>query len=231
MNRYRFLFFDLDRTLWDWDTNSVKALTELYNTFSLDKWIPSAVEFNQIYNTINDRMWHDYQNGLIKKEELRSARFEATLAHFGLSSPELALKIGTAYLKVAPRQNTLMPRTIELLEYLKTKDYRMAIVTNGFAEVQTVKMDYSGLNAYFDRVITSESCGYLKPRPEIFHHALSSMHAKKSETLMIGDDWETDIMGARKAGIDQVFINRHKAGVPIAPTFTIERIDELLHIL
>lgn len=166
-----------------------------------------------------------------KKDELRSARFEATLAYFGLSSPELALKIGTAYLKVAPRQNTLMPRTIELLEYLKTKDYRMAIVTNGFAEVQTVKMDYSGLNDYFDRVITSESCGYLKPRPEIFHHALSSMHAKKSETLMIGDDWETDIMGARKAGIDQVFINRHKAGVPIAPTFTIERIDELLHIL
>jgi putative hydrolase of the HAD superfamily len=132
-----------------------------------------------------------------------------SLSMFGIVDDELAEKIGDEYLDISPTKTLLVPHAREILEYLHTA-YQLHIITNGFLTTQLVKMKNCRLEKYFSSLTTSEVVGHNKPRPEIFHHALSSANARKKESLMIGDDLEVDILGARKFGIDQVFLNRDR---------------------
>ena len=104
------------------------------------------------------------------------------------------------YLSRCPRKSNLMPHTLEVLEYLKVR-YPMTIITNGFAEIQDIKMNSSGLIRYFDLVITSEQTGWLKPDRKIFDFAVQHARVSPAECLMIGDNPATDI-GRRSHGWD-----------------------------
>lgn len=228
---YRHLLFDLDRTLWDYDANSYEALTRIFNEFDLQKYYSTPEEFLKIYHAKNDQLWDDYRNGKIKKGELRRKRFAMTLKEKKVVDTVLSSEIGSRYMYLTPRLNNLAPNTIQTLEYLKKRGYSLYILTNGFISTQEKKMKHSNISGYFKRLFSSEELGVNKPRKEIFHWAVSSLHAKKSECLMIGDDFEVDIVGAMNYGIDSVWFNPAKLAAETAPTYTIADLSELESIL
>lgn len=232
MPKYKHVFFDLDRTLWDFDTNSNRALIEIYESFNLKgEGIDDFTEFAKQYQVINEKLWGWYRMGNIKKNELRKRRFTEALAHFGCMDTALGINLEETYIKISPYQTTLMPNAIETLEYLSEK-YILHIITNGFEEVQGIKMQQSGLDPFFKHMITSERAMARKPDPVVFHLACNLANTRPSESLMIGDDLTADIGGAQNVSMDQVYfnpdgVNHDKADI----TFEIKGLEELKVLL
>lgn len=229
MTKYKHIFFDLDRTLWDFEKNTEETFRDLYESYGLASKIPHFQDFFSSYNEINHVLWQDYLDGKLKKEILRTLRFQMTLEKFGLNDPSLAEKMGMDYIQLSPLKTALFSDTIKTLEYLKP-NYRMHIITNGFNEVQFVKIRNCGLEPFFTSVITSERAGYQKPRKEIFDIAIKGVNARKKDSIMVGDDFEIDILGAKEAGIDQIWFNPYGKKADIQPTFEVRTIRELQDI-
>ena len=208
--QYKHIFFDLDMTLWDFETNAHEAYCDIYTKFDLKKrGIGSIDEFLKYYFVHNDMLWDQYRKGEIKKEFLRSRRFELTLLDFGINDPLLAEDIGMEYITISPTKTNLFPNAHEILTYLKPK-YPLYIITNGFEEVQFTKLKNSKLEDYFQFVITSEEAGCKKPDAGIFEFALQKAGATAIDCLMIGDDQEVDVAGAINVGMDGIFFNPKK---------------------
>ncbi len=230
LNKYSHIFFDMDRTLWDFDRNSREALTELFFRHNLDASIEDPNDFVQTYHDINLQLWELYRRGEMSKEVLRVKRFRISFEHFGIHDDALAERFGDQYLELSPMKTLLLPNARETLDYLVRK-YDLHVITNGFLRTQQIKMKNCGLEKYFKSLTTSEVVGHNKPRPEIFHHALTSVHARKQESIMVGDDLKVDILGARNFGIDQVFLNRDGVIHEETVTHEIQSLDELQKIL
>jgi len=229
MQRYKHIYIDLDRTLWDFEANSTEALSDLFKIYRLENVFPSFEAFHNGFDKHNREMWDRYLKGEMKKEVLRILRFHLTLNEYGVSDNILAGRLCEDYIRISPTKTILIPHTHHALEYLKQK-YSLHIITNGFNEVQFTKLRNSGIDKYFQRVITSENAGYMKPRIEIFNYSLASANARKKECIMIGDDLETDIRGARNAGIDQVYFNPRMAEHHESPNYEINSLKELTEI-
>lgn len=230
MKKYKHLYFDLDRTIWDLETNSYETLEDLFNKYELDRYFENADVFIKIYRGHNEKLWKLYREGKIQKVDLRNQRFNLALNDVGVDNPELAKKIGDDYINLSPTKKALFPYAHETLDYLSQK-YDLHIITNGFKEVQHTKLENTNLAQYFKKIVTSDDAGAQKPRPEIFHYALTSVNAKKEESIMIGDDMKTDIAGAKNFGIDQVFFNSIHAEHEEQVTFEISSLEELKEIL
>jgi len=231
-SKYQHIFFDLDRTLWDFGKNSTETLTELFKRHQIgertgvleDDFIPK-------YKEINEDYWELYRQGKMSREELRNNRFGDTLNFFGLQDPLLAAKLGEEYIDLCPKKTNLFPFTHEVLDYLAGK-YELHILTNGFEEVQHIKLRESKLRPFFKAIITSEQAGAKKPDAKAFHYSLESTGAHHSESLMIGDDPAVDLLGALNVGMDQVFFNPHREENPhLEPTFEISCLSELKEII
>lgn len=204
---YKHIFFDLDRTLWDFDASSNEAFHDIYETFELkNKGVSSVNLFKQYYTHHNEILWNQYREGTLSKEVLRGLRFRLTLNEFNIDNEELAQQIGIHYVKISPLLVHLFPNAFQILDYLHQK-YQLHIITNGFSEVQYTKLKVSGLGKYFKKIITSEEAGVKKPDPKIFEFAFNNAETNANESLMIGDDPEVDIMGAKNIGMDQVLFD------------------------
>jgi len=229
---YKDLFFDLDHTLWDFETNSKECIQELYKRYELENL--GILDFDGFYSTYsahNHRLWDRYSKGFIKQEELRWKRVYLSLLDFKVANEKLSKEISNAYLEILPDKTHLFPYTIEVLDYLKKKDYRMHLITNGFESVQFKKINNSGLADYFIEVITSEASNSLKPHKDIFEYALKNANASVSESIMIGDNESADIQGGINIGMDTIFVN-HIQAIPTVPaTYTITHLKELENIL
>lgn len=162
--------------------------------------------FVQSYFRINRQMWKLYDNNLVGKKEIRELRFKKVLQAINVKDRELSLQLEDHFLSICPSKGHLIIGTIELLESLFPK-YKLHILTNGFLETQNIKIQTSKIDHYFDSVTTSECSGYKKPDPKVFNFKLDKIGANKNDSLMIGDNLLTDIGGARRSGIDQVFFN------------------------
>jgi putative hydrolase of the HAD superfamily len=230
LSPYRHIFFDLDRTIWDFDRNSADTLVALFYKYGLDRSIADPRDFVRTYHRVNLQLWEFYRKGEMTKDILRTKRFRMSLAKFGIADDQLAQKIGDEYLDISPTKTRLLPHAREILEYLHTR-YQLHVITNGFLTTQQIKMKNCRLEKYFRSLTTSEVVGHNKPRAEIFHHALSSVQARKKESLMIGDDLEVDIQGARKFGMDQVFLNRDGVVHNDPVTYEISSLGALKDIL
>ena len=190
--KYKHIFFDLDRTLWDFEYNSHETLLELCKSYNLkEKGVENSLEFIKIYKTHNTKLWDLYRVDKISQKDLRRERFQRTLSDFGINDFDLSEKIGEDYIQVCPRKNKLYPFAIEVLEYLKQK-YPLHIITNGFDKTQHIKLEHSGLKQYFDKIITSEKLGVKKPNPAIFQHAIEMANTNKEERVYIGDNLVVD---------------------------------------
>ena len=229
VKKYRHLFFDLDHTLWDFESNSRAVLAELHGEFLLGAMGIPAGDLIPAYEEVNAALWADHESGGIPKEVLRALRFKHALQRFGVHDARLAKQLEETYMERCPKRSALIPGAIELLNDLRPY-YRMHIITNGFTEVQAVKMEASGLRGFFDVVLTSEQAGVAKPSARIFRHAMRSAGAKAEESLMIGDNARADIGGGRSAGMDQAHLSPVALSDPDA-TYKITRLDELRAVL
>ena len=229
--KYKHLFFDLDHTLWDFETNSKNALSLIFNAEELAKrGVPDFAHFYECYYEVNGYWWRQYHHKKISKEELRTKRFYETLLRFQVDDATLAERIGEQYLELSPLQTALFPDTLEVLEYLDGK-YEMHIITNGFKEVAPIKMELSGLQPYFKNVFISEEIGHQKPERAIFDFALQQSSAIAEESIMIGDNMEADILGAKNAGMDQIYFNPNQKRRKDRVTYEIFSMLELKTIL
>lgn len=211
MKHIKHIFFDLDHTLWDFDKNSEKAFeTVLQNYFPKI----NLESFMSFYNPINQACWVLYQNDIITHQELRYRRLKETFDKLNVEVSDYAIEvISTEYIEHLPKNNHLFEGCIDVLEYLHL-NYKLHIITNGFADVQFKKLSNSGINHFFDTVTNSEKAGAKKPNPIIFDYALKVANASKSESIMIGDSLEADVKGARDFGIEAIYFNTNFDSVP-----------------
>jgi len=241
--KYRHLFFDLDHTLWDFDTNAKLTLMQLYYDLELEKSGVHDFElFFQYYLVHNNKLWARFRNGYINADELRWKRMWHTLLEFKIGDEKLAKAMGKRFLKQLPERNLLFPDTLETLKYLRDSAYSIHLITNGFEEIQHLKLKNSGIDNFFTEVITSEGSNSMKPKKEIFDYALKKAGALQQNSIMIGDSMELDIQGAINAGIDQVHVDHintgtikdktdHAGSQPvIIPTYLVHSLKELQEI-
>lgn len=234
--RKKHLLFDLDRTLWDFDSNAEIAFEQTFHHFGLQHLQKADyATFSAEYHRINSTLWEAYRDGAISKEILSIKRFSLTLEHFNTSPAligRLSRELNDYYLDACAKQTRLMPGCIELLEYLQKKGYNMGIITNGFREAQIPKIKYAGLQPFFSNVFLSEDLGANKPNRLFFTKVLQKLHADPEECMVIGDDYEVDILGAYHIGIDQIYYNLHeeKHKTP-SPTYEVSHLLEIKDIL
>ena len=231
MKHYKHIFFDLDRTLWDFDAAAEVAFERIYEKYNLiSLGIPSAHEFHNVYHPLNERLWELYRADEITKDYLNRTRFELPLAHYGIHDTDLADHLSEDYVYWSPRIVRLVPGTMELLDYLKPK-YYLHLITNGFQEVQHIKLSGSGLEPYFETMTVSEEVGVKKPNPEIFRYALRKANATVEESLMVGDEMAVDIDGAYAIGMDTVLLNLKRENVVGECTFEVHNLLEIKEFL
>jgi len=228
---YRHIFFDLDHTLWDFEKNADETLRTLFEQHELARHGSFTVEeFIRVYSDVNHALWRLYQANKISQQQLRSVRFTRTLAKLGVAEADMPADISRQFTDILPYKSAVFPFTHEVLAYLKPK-YRLHLVTNGFKDIQFIKLASSNLTDYFEEVVTSECSGFLKPDPRMFSHALERAGATAAESLMIGDNLECDVLGAYNAGIDQVYFNPDKRRHNASVTHEISCLSELKQIL
>ncbi len=230
MKKYNHIFFDLDRTIWDFDASADDSFNRMFIKYRLEELgVPSLKVFREHYERHNDLLWSWYRKGEILKEVLNIKRFEMTLADFGISDTLIAVGMSEDYVTVNPEKAFLFPGAIESLEYLSQK-YPLHLITNGFQEVQEQKFRIAKLYLYFKTVTTSEEAGIKKPEPGIFNFAMEKANCTAEDSIYIGDDLAVDVNGALNVGMDQVYFNaegkRHKEKV----TFEIRCLKELMEI-
>jgi len=205
--KYKHIFIDLDKTLWDFDRNSLQTLQDIFEKHDLSSHgIPCLDDFLPVYKRNNHNLWELYRKNGIEKEELNIKRFDISLQEWGIINHNLASDIAHDYVNLSPKKTNLYPGTIDGLEYLKQK-YSLHLITNGFEEVQQAKLDNCNLRHFFNSITTSEEAGVKKPEKEIFMIALQKARANIQESIMIGDDMLVDIAGARNTGMDQILFN------------------------
>lgn len=225
---YKDLFFDLDHTIWDFELNSKETLWDLHQKYALEaKGINDFDVFYSNYSVHNHRLWDRYTKGFIKQEELRWKRIYLSLLDYKIADEALSKEMSVDYLDILPNKKNLFPYTIEILDYLKNKNYKMHLITNGFESVQFKKIKNSNLADYFIEVITSEASNSLKPNKEIFDYALNASNAKLESSIMIGDNEAADIQGAINAGMDSIFVNHLQIQPTVPATHTITHLKEL----
>lgn len=217
------IFFDLDHTLWDFDRNSELAFAKIFekNAINVDLNV-----FFEVYFPINFQYWKWYREERVTKAQLRYGRFKKTFDALKISvTDDIIDKLSEDYIIHLPDHNFLFDGTIELLDYLKEK-YTLHIITNGFEEVQMTKLKKSNIISYFNTITTSEAAGVKKPNPHIFHVALQAAKTTPEQSIMIGDTYEADILGAKKVNMKTICFNYHKLKMPDKQIV----VDELIEI-
>ena len=230
---YKYLFFDLDNTLWDFDANAQLTLRVLFEKYQLGAYFATFDAYYRLYKANNDRLWQLYGAGKITKEALNTERFQYPLRSFNASLLSVAAQMEAEYLPLLATQTRLMPGCLQVLDTLKSKRYRLFLISNGFVEIQQLKLKNSHLDVYFERCYFSEQVGAHKPAKLFFDYAIQSSNAVKKQSLVIGDNFEADIVGAKNAGIDQVYFNPNPSGqpLPFQPNFQITNLMQICNIV
>lgn len=230
--QYKHLFFDLDHTLWDFETNSKETLHDLFVLNDMLETITSDFDaFYTFYSFHNKKLWDRYHHGFITQEELKWKRMWHTLLEFKIGDEKLSKQLSGQYLERLPFKKALFPHTKEVLDYLAGKGYILHLITNGFEKIQWSKLENSGIGHYFSSVITSELACCLKPQKAIFDYAIGRAGCGYADGLMLGDNLDADIQGAMNAGMDTVFVNHIREETLLKPTYTIYHLQELEDIL
>jgi len=206
-------------------------MEEIYDVYHFGRHYASFEDFFAIYMPHNLMLWAKYRRHEIDRRTLILERLLYVLRPMGIHDESFALKINKDFLQRTATKTRLIEGAIDLLEYLHSK-YRLFILSNGFREIQSLKMQNSGLAPYFERILLSEDVSIQKPHKGIFDYALKNTNSRRSESLVIGDSWEADMVGAQNARIDQAWYNPdNEAPKGVPPTFTVRALSEIKHFL
>lgn len=199
--RWKWLFLDLDNTLWDFDANAKEALKELYRRHSLHLHSNYHVDaFVDLYQDINAAYWRKYERGEVDKETLRTARFTDTFDQMGIPSAIQPANVWQEYLEICPIMTITMPGAYSALKQLSQK-YKIALLTNGFEATQTMKIQSNGFGPFVTFMQSSERVGLAKPSIDFFKEALKTAGISADEAMYMGDNWLTDVEGGCSAGL------------------------------
>ena len=202
------IFFDLDNTLWDHRRNAYLTIKDLFDKEEITlKYNVDFEAFHSVYHEINEKLWEQIRDGEIDKEYLRKHRFYDTFKRFGIDDLELSMFFEEHFLDKILNYNHLVEGAQYILDYLKAKDYTLHIISNGFQEVTERKCILSKIDHYFQTITSADSVGVRKPNPAIFEYSLGLSDAKKGESILIGDDWIADVIGAQNFGMDVIFFD------------------------
>jgi putative hydrolase of the HAD superfamily len=231
--KYKDLFIDFDDTLYDTYGNAVISLRETFEAFRLERFFADPQVFYDAYWAANIDLWTRYSKGEITRPYLIVERFRRPLsAGQGLDVTEpFCLEMSDKFLEFCSSKPGVVEGAHELMDYLKHQGYRMHMCSNGFHEVQYKKLAACGLKDYFDTIILSEDAGANKPSMQYFDYALRQSGADIATTIMIGDNLQTDIMGANRAGLDTILFNRWGIEPSSVPTYTVETLRDIMKIL
>ena len=230
MRKYKHLFFDLDNTLFDFGASEKLVLELLYNEHLKKSVFRDLNEFVSQYDVINERLWADYRAHKINKDAVKYGRFRETLRIKNIDDEALARYMGDTFVNSCTENDTLVDGAKELIDSLSSK-YQLHIVSNGFIEAQYRKLEITGLRDYFEGITLSEEIKIQKPDRRFFEHAFKNVNARKQESLIIGDSWESDIEGAINFGVDAVFFSYDGKVAPNDKIPTIFKLNELHNIL
>lgn len=219
------LFFDLDHTLWDFDRNSRLTFQRIFEEQQIT--IPID-EFLDAYIPVNLKYWRLYREDKIEKTLLRYHRLKETFDSLKHTvSDNLINLISKDYIRYLPYFNYLFDDAIEVLQYLENK-YHLHIITNGFEEVQNLKLEKSGIHKFFKHIITSECVGVKKPNPKVFEFALGKAGAKAHQSVMIGDSYEADVMGALNFGMKAIHFSEENKDDEVQRVATLVELKKYL---
>ena len=226
--RYKFLLFDLDHTLFDFDTAEDVALTQLLKEEGVD----NIQAYKDYYVPMNKALWKDLEQKKITKHELVNTRFSRLFEHFGVEKDGSYL--ANRYQFYLSQQGQIFSGAMELLDTLIDRGYEVYAATNGIISIQTGRLTKSGLASYFNHVFISEQLGTQKP-DALFYERIGQQIPgfSKENTFMIGDSLTADIQGGNNAGIDTIWYNPHhlenKTGAQ--PTYEVHSYQDLLNCL
>jgi 2-haloacid dehalogenase len=228
MKPYRLLLFDADGTLFDYELAEETALRNTFRKFGM-AW--DRETHLSLYRRINLALWAELEQGGISPTELRERRFGIFFAEMNTPPPEV--DFGRTYLEELSCGSMLIDGALETVQAL-APHFRLAILSNGLAEVQKPRFAASELDRFFPVRVISGELGLVKPDTRIFAHALDLCGiTEKSDVLMIGDSPTSDLAGANAFGIDSCWYAPVVKQLPqgVRPTYTIHRLTELPSLL
>ncbi len=234
MKEYKDIFLDFDDTLYDTHGNAVIALRELFEIMKLGRWFADEQLFYDEYWKANIDLWTRYSKGEITRDYLIVERFRRPLSFGKGLEPSVAmcLEASDVFLDFCSSKPGLVEGARELMDHLKARGYGLHMCSNGFHEVQYKKLAACGLRDYFDTIVLSEDAGANKPSAQFFDYAMKLTGASRSTTLMIGDNLQTDIKGAKDYGLDAAYFNRFpEYPADIAVDYEVTKLVELIGVI
>lgn len=225
---YKFLLFDLDHTLFDFDTAEDVALTQLLKEEGVD----NIQAYKDYYVPMNKALWEDLEQKKITKHELVNTRFSRLFEHFGVEKDGSYL--ANRYQFYLSQQGQMFSGAMELLDTLIDRGYEVYAATNGIISIQTGRLIKSGLAPYFNHVFISEQLVTQKPDALFYERIGQQIHGfSKENTVMIGDSLTADIQGGNNAGIDTIWYNPHhlENKTQAQPTYEVHSYQDLLNCL
>jgi 5'-nucleotidase len=223
--KYQWILFDADDTLFTFNASS--GLERMFAHYNIEFSLQDYRDFQ----LVNQALWVDYQKGTITATQLQHQRFQSWAKKLQIP----AMTLNSAFLTAMAEICTPLAGAVSLLDCLRSQGgIKLGIITNGFTELQEIRLQRTGLRDRFEILVISEQVGFAKPHSKIFEHALEKMGNPPPEcVLMVGDNFDADVLGGMSAGLDTCWLNTHHKPLPTGrvPTYQISALLELEALL